>query len=731
MDAEVKKRRTLEVIKRILLRESVNQPLMVIFEDLHWIDEQTQALLNLIADSIGTAKILLLVNYRPEYHHSWGNKTYYSQLALDPLGRESAEELLDSLLLMPLDRSVAGEGADLAALKSLIIDRTEGNPFFMEEIVQGLLEEGTLVRNGEIELKQPLDAVRLPTTVQAMLAARIDRLTSEHKALLQTLAVIGKDFTFSEVETVIAGNHSELRQGLADLQSAEFIYEQPTAGDIEYTFKHALTQEVAYNSILSERRKQLHERAAQAIESLFAASLSDHYDDLARHYERSANSLKAATYLRLAALLAIGRGAFDEARSQLSKALDLLGNQPAAPERDRIEISVRISLATCLWNDPSGAGLEASVRILDPALQLCEKLGDSRSLFEVLWSLQFQYIGRADYRRAHTICEKLLRIATETGDVEMIGQARTWRGYTLLYQGDFLAAKEDFDRVYNLPIAAVPESEILFYDWRIESRAFDSFILWVLGYPEAAQSRDAEALEAARKGIASGANSATETPRLGYSELDAISALWWSSALNLLSKNWQVAHVRADTGIKVAESHGLTLFASLTKICRGWSLVRLGRIDEGLDDLLLLGREVLRTNQMSEWLSLALADGYLATRRYAEAFAAAAEGLAEIERTGLRLHEAELCRLKGELLLLQNDIEDAARCFREAIGVARRQSAKSWELRATMSLARILVQQGCRDEARTMLAEIYNWFSEGFDTADLKDAKALLDELSV
>jgi class 3 adenylate cyclase len=488
MDGEVKKRRTIDVIKRILLRESLNQPLMVIFEDLHWIDEQTQELLNLLAEAIGTARILLLVNYRPEYHHLWGNKTYCTQLTLEPLGFESAQKMLDALL---------GLSQELSALKSLIIDRTEGNPFFMEEIVQGLFEQGLLVPNGDIKLTRPLNSVRIPATVQAMLAARIDRLTPEHKALLQTLAVVGKDFTFGEVEAVLADSHSELRQRLAHLQSAEFIYEQPTAGDIEYTFKHALTQEVAYNSILSERRKQLHERAGQAIESLFAASLADHYVDLARHYERSGSSLKAANYLRLAALQTISRGAHAEAKGQLSKALDLLREQPAAPEHDRIEIGVRLGLAICLWNDPSGAGLEVSVSILNPALQLCEKLGDSRSLFEVLWSLQFQYMARADYQRAHSICDQLLRIATiqaaETADVEMLCQARTWRGYSLLCQGEFLAAKEDLECVYNLTITTPPKQEVALYGWRIENRAFSSFVFWALGYPQSAQSRSADA----------------------------------------------------------------------------------------------------------------------------------------------------------------------------------------------------------------------------------------------
>src|SRR4029077_6431013 len=219
MDGQVKKRRTLEAIKRILLRESLNQPLMVVFEDLLWIDEQTQELLNLLTDSIGTAKILLLVNYRPEYSHKWNNKTYYTQLRLDPLGRDSAEEMLSALL---------GDGKDLIPLKRLIIERTEGTPFFMEEIVQALFEDGVLQRNGEVKLAQSMNAVKVPATVQAILASRIDRLPSEEKELLQTLAVIGREFQLSLVRRVVDGRKDgELEQMLANLQMAEFIYEQP------------------------------------------------------------------------------------------------------------------------------------------------------------------------------------------------------------------------------------------------------------------------------------------------------------------------------------------------------------------------------------------------------------------------------------------------------------------------------------------------------------------------
>ena len=214
MDAQIHRRRTLDAIKRVLLRESLNQPLMLIFEDLHWIDQETQALLNLLVEGIANAPVLMLVNYRPEYSHQWGSKTYYTQLRLDPLGRENAEEMLDALLSMPLARSVAGEGkrgdeprvgesADLVPLKRLVLERTEGNPLFLEELIQALFDEGVLVRNGTVKLTRPLRQLKIPPTVQGILAARIDRLPPAEKELLQTLAVIGREFPLSLVRQVV------------------------------------------------------------------------------------------------------------------------------------------------------------------------------------------------------------------------------------------------------------------------------------------------------------------------------------------------------------------------------------------------------------------------------------------------------------------------------------------------------------------------------------------------
>ena len=327
MDGQVKKRRTLEAIKRILSRESMNQPLMVIFEDLHWIDDETQAFLNLLADSIGTGKILLLVNYRPEYSHQWNSRTYYTQLRLDPLGKESADEMLSALL---------GDGAELAALKKLIIEKTEGNPFFMEETVQVLLDEGALVRDGSAaRLTRPLGELKIPPTVQGILAARIDRLPPESKDLLQALAVIGREFPLSLIRAVVPKSDDELNRLLSDLQLGEFIYEQPAVGDIEYTFKHALTQEVAFGSVLNERRKELHRRTAAAIESLYADRLEDRYAELAHHYAPCGRRRQGGrnTWVWPASRRSRDRPSA-EAVAHLTAGLELLKTLPESPARD-------------------------------------------------------------------------------------------------------------------------------------------------------------------------------------------------------------------------------------------------------------------------------------------------------------------------------------------------------------------------------------------------------------
>jgi len=299
----------------LVLRESLNQPLIVTIEDLHWVDAETQAFLDLLADAIANARVLLLVNYRPEYQHNWGSRTHYAQLRLDPLGRESAELMLAGLL---------GGDTALEPLKRLIIERTEGNPFFIEETVQVLVDEGALVRNGAIKLTKPLDELRIPPTVQAILSSRIDRLPNDDKELLQTLAVIGKEFPLGLIEKVTGNPRDELERMLSDSQLGEFIYEQPALPDVEYSFKHALTLEVAYSSVLSDRRRVLHERIAAAVESFYADRLDDHLAELAHQYRRGGNLEKAIEYLCRAGEQAAAKGADHGAVAQLGTALELI-----------------------------------------------------------------------------------------------------------------------------------------------------------------------------------------------------------------------------------------------------------------------------------------------------------------------------------------------------------------------------------------------------------------------
>src|ERR1700734_3375631 len=361
MDAEVRRRRTLDAIKRLLLRESLKQPLILIFEDLHWIDEGSRTLLNLLADSIGTARVLMLVNYRPEFIHNWGNKTYYTQLRLDPLGAESAEEMLDALL---------GTDAQLAALKKLVAEKTEGNPFFMEEIVQSLFEQGALLRNGTVKLAKSLSSIQIPPTVQAVLASRIDRLPPREKDLLNTLAVIGKEFRFELVRQIAGKPDDELQRTLTNLQAAEFIYEQPAFPDVAYVFKHALSQQVAYGSALQEHRKVLHQRVARALEAQFPETAETEPELVAHHYTEGGLGAEAIPYWQRAGRGALARWANVEAIDHLKKGLELLGSSPSASEESKRRFhSQRFSLLLVLGEAQTAAGrfLEARETLLGAA----------------------------------------------------------------------------------------------------------------------------------------------------------------------------------------------------------------------------------------------------------------------------------------------------------------------------------------------------------------------------
>ncbi len=694
MDAQVRQRRTLDAIKRILLRDSLNQPLIIVFEDLHWVDAQTQALLDMLAEAIANARVLMLVNYRPEYRHGWGNKTYYIQLGLDPLERESAEEMLAALL---------GDNTALDPLRRLIIAKTEGNPFFMEETVLALLDEGTLVRNGNIRLTKSLGELRIPPTVQAILASRIDRLPADDKDLLQTLAVIGKEFPLGLIRMVAGKADDELERMLGDLQLGEFIYEQPALAQVEYAFKHALTQEVAYRSVLQERRKTLHERIAAAIETLYKDKdqLDDYLPDLARHYSHSGNVAKAVSYLHLAGRQAANRSAHAEALEYYQRGLEFLNNGGDARERARGELPLQMGFAVSLRATKGFIAPEVERAYLR-AQHLCTEIGDHAQLFSVIQGLHSLYSLQGELGKARELEGQLLALGERLQQPALLAQAHLTLGVRAFYRGEFSAVRAHCEQAIASPLATRRRHTIF-----AEALGYLAQALWLLGYPDQMARRLREAQVAARESEQS---------------LMRVNVLNYSAMCHLFISDARSIRELTRTGLALAAEGRFPYQLAIMTFFAGCALVQEGQEEQGFDDM-RRGIEALGAiGAVPLWMRFALSLSCLRARRVEEGL----KLLAEAPRL-----DAEMHRIKGELILLGDPsaTEDAERCIRTGIEIARRQEAKSWELRATTSLARVLVRNGKPAEARTALATIYNWFTEGFDTADLKEAKALLDDL--
>jgi class 3 adenylate cyclase/predicted ATPase len=715
MDAEIRRQRTLEAVERVLVRETLDQPCVVIFEDLHWIDTETQAFLELLSEGVATARLLLLVDYRPEYQHGWGSKTYYTQLRLDPLGEEKARELLVALL--------GEEGSDeRQALERLILEKAEGNPFFLEEVVQTLAEEGVLAgERGCYRLERAPGELHVPPTVQGVLAARIDRLPGQEKDLLQTLAVIGKEFPLGLLPRVSERGEEDLYRGLSHLQAGEFIYEQPAFPEPEYTFKHALTQEVAYQSLLVERRRELHERTARAIEGLYRDALDAHYGDLAHHYGLTDNTSKAVEYLHLAGEQAVHRSAHAEAIGRLSRGVELVATLPETRERDQQELRLQLLLGDALvvtrgWQDPKAE--QAYVRARD----LSEQLGDALSLLRALSGLFTNHHLRSERDRAAELTEEMLRLARGTRDPAQLLLAHTQMGLSSFFRGEFSSAREHLEEA----IGRYAPQEYRAHEHRytemhpgVGARGHLSWALWTLGYPDQALARSQEMLALARE---------LSHP---FSQAGALS---FAPLLHLRRGESQAALEQAEALIALSGEHGFRLHQGFGAYFRAAALADQGQFEEGIAGM----RAVVEALRGAG--AVVASPGMLCTLAQAQGRAGQAEaGLAVIAeaqefvaKTGERSSEADVHHVEGELLLARSpsDHGEAEACFREALDVARRQSAKSSELRAATSLARLWHGQGRKVEARALLAPVYDWFTEGFDTRDLKDAKALLEELA-
>jgi tetratricopeptide (TPR) repeat protein len=749
MDPQIRRRRTFDAIKKLFLRESLNQPLILVFEDLHWIDTETQGFLETLSEGVASARLLLLANYRPEYRHEWGQKTYYTQLRLAPLGKAEAEELLAFLL---------GTDTSLTTLKQQILAKTEGTPFFMEEVVQELFEQGVLGREG-VETRHVASlptALHIPTTVQGVLAARIDRLVPDEKALLQQLAVIGREFPVSLIHQVITQPEDELYRLLASLQRKEFLYEQPAFPEVEYIFKHALTQEVAYNSVLQERRKVLHEQTAHALEVLYRASLDEHYSALAHHYSHSGNAAKAVEYLSLAGQQAARHSANAEAINHLTAALELLKPLPDTTARARHELTLQLSLGASLIATKGYGAVEVK-QTYTRAQELCLQVGEPLQVAQVLFGRWVFNAVRGNQTASLALGEQFLTVAHRQQDSTLSFVAHLVVGTTLLWLGEFTPAQAHLDQAfaYYDPEHHRDLAYHVGQNLGLGALSFAAETLWCRGYPDQALERVRHALSVAQ---------ALSHP---FSLVDTLGHV---ALVHLLRRESQEAHAQAEALLTPAHEHGFAWWLGVGTSLQGWALVEraaqsgareqreAGRVQlqEGLAAVRAAGGEL--------WVPLllgAVAQGYAQGGQATDGLSVLTEALAMVEKNEERWNEAELYRLKGELTLQQSraslgrvqdksqasqnksevpntqyltpntqEEADAEACFFKAIEVARKQQAKSWELRASTSLARLWQSQGKTHEAHEMLSEIYNWFTEGFDTKDLQEAKALLTKFT-
>jgi class 3 adenylate cyclase/predicted ATPase len=747
MDPQIRRRHTFEALKKLFLRESLNQPLILIFEDLHWIDGETQGFLDVLSESVASAKLLLLVNYRPEYRHEWEQKTYYTQVRLAPLGQAEAEEFLDVLLgetvgahpgSAPQSPDTVAGRAPLHALKQLILDKTEGTPFFMEEVVQELREQGVL-SDGRAHDRAPLPtALHIPTTVQGVLAARIDRLAPDEKGLLQQLAVIGREFPLSLLRHVITHPEEELYRLLAVLQHKEFLYEQPAFPEVEYSFKHALTQEVAYGSVLHEHRKAIHERTAQAIETLYHATLEEHYGELAHHYSRSGKTEKAIEYLHLAGQQAVQRSANEEAITHLTTALELLKTLPDTRERTQHELLLQVTLGVPLRTTRGVSSPEVQATYTR-ARELCQQVGETRQLFPVLSGLQRVHQQRGELLVARELGEQLLGLAQQEHDPILLMEAYWVLGLTLFHLGELGTAQAHLEQ--GMTLYDVQDHRIPVFLANIEAGvvglSFAARILCHLGYPDQALQKSEAARTLAQE----------RSHPFSLAGARVLAAL-----LHQLRRDIALTQEWAEAGITLAREHGFPVWLELGTVVRGWALAEQGQGEEGVSQIRhgLATCQAIGVGLFKSYHLALLAEVYGKAGRADEGLAALDEALTVIDTSGERFYEAELYRLKGELTLAQSSVQslassvqnphsafripqseaEAEHCFLKALEIARRQQAKSLELRAVMSLSRLWQQQGKKDEAHRMLADIYSWFTEGFDTQDLKDAKALLEELA-
>jgi predicted ATPase len=706
-------------------RIASQQPTLMILEDLHWADDSTLSLLDHLTQRLSDLPLMVIGTYRDAEL----NVTRPLEKTLEDLlrGRLATRQRLKGL---PRDEvaamlnSLSGKSPP-AAVVSEIFAETEGNPFFVEELFRHLEEENRLYdSSGQFRSKLEIGELEAPPSVRLVVARRLARLSDLTQKMLATAAVIGRLFSFEILQASSAADADSILECVEEAEKAGLVFSVAESPKARFEFSHEIIRQAVLAGLSAARRQRLHLEVAGAIEqtcsaaseSTFGGSRNDHVAELAHHYARSTDTWQAVKYLHLAGEQASACFAMVEAERHYMTALKLLDELPETPERDRRELVLQLAVGPALMAVRGWAAREVE-RAYTRGRKLGEQLGELAQLYPILYGLWVNHLERLELRSAYQIGEELLLRAESAGDSTLLLQAHHAFGVTAHRMGRFKLAREHLET--TLSLCGARRSRPLGVDMEVVCRSQLSWTLWFLGCPEQALKMNHGAVEVAR--------ALSDPFSLTFAEI-------FLCYLQHHRRDVRALQGTAERVISICAEHGFTYGLAHASVFEAVAMTEQGRGEEGLKliqrafaEHRAAGAEVNRS-EFLYWL----AEAYCATGRLDEALDTLNNALGVAEEHENLWQEAEIYRLKGEFLLRKGDSNsaEAQGCFERAIEIARKQSAKSLELSATTSLGRLLAKQGRRDKARAMLAEIYGWFTEGFDTPDLKDAKALLDELN-
>jgi class 3 adenylate cyclase/predicted ATPase len=707
LSPQKQKQKTQGALVSWLVEEAERQTVYCAWEDLHWADPSTLEVLTLFLDQVPTTRLLTLLTFRPDFIPPWRPRSHTTQLTLNRLGRPQVGAMVEKITgSKPLPPEVVQQ----------IVAKTDGVPLFVEELTKMVLESG-LVREEDGRYVgahggAPIPPLAIPSTLQDSLMARLDR-PAPIREIAQLGATLGREFSYELLHAISPVDEGSLQQGLRQLVEAELMYQRGLPPQAIYFFKHALIQDAAYQSLLKSTRQQYHQQIAQVLEEQFLDTKETQPELLAHHYTEAGLIERAIPHWQWAGQHAAQRSAYVEAVHHLTQGLELLKRLPDTPERVQQELRFQIALGAALFAGKGYTVLEVE-KAYTRARELCEQLGETTQLVPVLWRLVVFYFGRGEVQTAHELAKQMMQLAQSIQDRFLLSVAHDALGWTLFVLGELTSARTHLEQGIALyDPQTYPRFTLGTPNPRVDCLNYVSWTLWYLGYPDQALQRSQEALVVA-------------TDQSHPFSLAATLGL--AAVFHLFCREEQVAQARAEALITLSTEQGFPYWVATGTLVRDLALAELGQVKEGIAQM---------HQSLPPFYLALLAEAYGKMGQAEEGLSVLSEALSLLNKTGERHYEAELYRLKGELTL-QSKVqspkskvqEEAEECFHRAIEVARRQSAKSLELRAVMSLSRLWQQQGRKDEARQILSEIYGWFTEGFDTKDLQEAKALLEELN-